>query len=392
MARWLDAPTELLVEIFDIIHQPELYSDTRSSILIPFTLSHVCRHWRSVILDLPHHWTHIHLSHTRQSLISQQIFRRSKSLPLSLSLGLTNSPSPIPRLKEFLAVLTDSSVAGRLRDLRIIGRNTTISRIAAGFTDFPALENLIIRQVQPVEDHNYVGPFTFNPGVFKSLTLEGVGFHSSHSSALSGLTSLTLVRAAESILNQITLLDYNPPATPYAPCMTQLETLRLIGTPPIISNQRTRPELFSPSFDRKTLKCLHLSDYESDIPIRIVRSSLNPMVLEEIELEDIRGHALTSLIGLISDISAATPSPFARVHTLTIRKISGFSSQSQSQSLATYLLRAFPQLRVLRLLEVDKVEFVAALRDPGICPEVSVLVDGVELSRPPPIMMIAPPT
>ncbi len=391
MIFFADAPTELLVEIFDSVHQAELYSDTRSSVPAPLALSHVCCRWRSVILGLPQHWTHVHISHTRHPSVSRDVLQRSQRSGLSLSLALTNSTNSIQTLsssKVFLDVMTDPSVTSRLRDLRIIGRNFTITRVAANFSDFPALENLIIRQVQPVDDHHYVGPFTFNPKVFKSLTLEGIGMHPSRSSVLSGIRALTLVRAAESILDQTALLDYNPPGTPPTPCLVQLSELRLMGTPPPSSNQRLAQALgtYSPSFDNKTLKYVYLSDYQLDIPFRIIRSSLNPMGLEELELANIRGPALRDLIGVFNDI-AGTPLPFARLHTLTIR------NSPFTHLLASYLLRPFPHLRILRLQDVDTESFTATLRDAWICPLVSsLLVDGAEVPRPPAIMMIGPPS
>jgi hypothetical protein len=76
-------------------------------------LTHVCRRWHQIILDLSYQWTHIHVYHTRQPYVLQDILYRSKSGYLYLSLGLTSASFetlPSSDVSVFMDVLIDVKV------------------------------------------------------------------------------------------------------------------------------------------------------------------------------------------------------------------------------------------------------------------------------------------
>ncbi|KAJ3564186.1 hypothetical protein NP233_g8451 [Leucocoprinus birnbaumii] len=389
--------TELLITIFDFIHEPKLCSDTRSAVYTPILLSHVCHRWHEVILDLPRYWTSIHLSHIRHLSVTQDLLRRSAPLPLALSIELAKpaycSWNPDSTgFKSFIPEVTDPTVISRLRDLQVSAPYNVLSAFTARASVFPRLENLVLREVDTLKNGaGYLGPLSFNAEVFRNICLDGVGIRLSRSSDLSGIQCLSLVGAPENILDQTRLLNPDSPSEETEPSMTKLVELRLtdrlrhaLGVP---LNQHS-----TPSFGGSTLKYLYLATYVTRLPTGALRRALNPMSLEELELDRISLPALCSLFHMISNQGAAEVEeqmPFARLHALTIRGVVGFFRE-----LVNFLLRPLPQLRLLRLLEMEEVdidEFAAAFSNTQLCPFLaSFWANGVEHYRRD-VASIAPP-
>jgi hypothetical protein len=98
-----------------------------------------------------------------------------------------------------------------------------------------------------------------------------------------------------------------------SPSMTELTELRLTNTP-----IREIPGPHLASFECKKLKHIFLADYELKAPIGVLRTALNPMVLEQLELENVHGRALHAVVNMIDSIAGA-PLPFAKVNTLRLR-------------------------------------------------------------------------
>lgn len=391
MDKFNDSYTELLISIFDLVHEQ---SDIRAPIYTPLTLSHVCRRWHEVVLDLPRCWTRVHLSHFHLVSVTEGILRRSAPLPLFLSIDCTKSAHSSwdpdsDGSKAFITTVTESTVISRLRDLRLSAPYPILSAITIRAFTFPSLENLVIRQVESSKEDGYLGPLSFNPEVFRSLALEGVGMRLSNPSDISGIQFLSLVKAPGNLLDQTKLLDPRNPSRELEPSMTALRELRLTNTSP-------RPRSIStnlpptPSFEGTKLKYLYLAEYDFGVPDGVLRIALNPMVLEELELNRFRLAAIARVLIVIhSNVHGRVTMPFVKLHTLTIRGI-----PTLPRELLSCLLRSFPQLRLLRLLETevaDVDEFEAVLRNTRLCPFLaSFWANGVEYPRRSAAMIVPP--
>lgn len=99
-------PNELLARIFE-----EAMSETIGFTAVSKTLSHVCRDWRLVALDLPNLWAEVDLGQCQEECLT--FLKRSKNVPL-----MVNIETFANNIGEFLdAVVPHAERWGRLRVL-----------------------------------------------------------------------------------------------------------------------------------------------------------------------------------------------------------------------------------------------------------------------------------
>ena len=82
-------PPETLLHIFGLTGVPTAKKAPSHTLV----LSHVCRHWRSVITSNPHFWTNVFAGPLTRSEFIESQFEHGCSLPLSLTLQLYHSHS-----------------------------------------------------------------------------------------------------------------------------------------------------------------------------------------------------------------------------------------------------------------------------------------------------------
>jgi hypothetical protein len=346
-------PNEVLGEIFDhLLALPLVNGEAPAPILV----SHVCSHWRRVVVDLPAQWEVLRIRHTRRADVISDLLSRSRNREITLFIDLLKPmPYGADALKSFsgtfMAIVAHVS---RLGALSIHTDNTTFHKIMPFLIDVPLSSLQHLEFVQNGDKpYCFFGPLVFNPDVFINLRLERAMIDCD-ASCLTGLLSLDLCETSGTMLNQHQLSFLSYPDIPATPTMAHLSRLRIRNTSLILTNSTLKP-----SFSLESLLCLELSYIHMTTPhtlhsiVSLFTVTLNPL-LEELVLHNIDNSPLHALIQVIS----LTQLKFTALHSLTI-------SDVDLRALAPFIVPATPAIRHLMLMNVgvDLGFFREILRD-----------------------------
>ncbi|TFK33145.1 hypothetical protein BDQ12DRAFT_691561 [Crucibulum laeve] len=379
-------PSEVLSEIFDIFSSD--LAVLEDPLAAPMMLSHVSHFWREVVIDsLPTHWCTLNIRHVRHPEVLLDILGRSKNRTPDVNVYMPQTdPEPYPEDPNFIAVFSGIAAhASRVRRLSIVARNPTIHRIMRYIdrAPFSALENLELVQdgPDPTRFHFY-GCFVVNPEVFSALRLVHTAAHFEDASNLGGVRTLDLDHSSGALLDQRAIRSIGYPNTPLTPCMTKLTQLTIIAT-----RLLKLPTPFVPSFTSSDLRSLKLADVPAtstpdvrDEVIKLFSYTYTPD-LQELSLERVHVSAFLLFMQMLDPKNPRFPA----VTSLTLAEV-------HLDYINTMFMRAFPALKALSLIKIDPTPITRLLPDPLLWPVLSrITVDGCDVSRPSPILMITAP-
>ncbi|KAJ7436819.1 hypothetical protein FB451DRAFT_186333 [Mycena latifolia] len=334
----------------------------------------ITHHWREVALGTPSLWTTIHVNHDRQISALGDILPRSKTLPLNISIRLdafryrffTEYNEAIDALLPHIA---------RWRSLSITATNPVLHSIRNRIQrqPMPALESLELVQ-SDTGRVQHLGPFVFEPSVFRSLRLERTMMYAADATLLAGLTHIELVESSLAMLdeNKLLSLEY-PTSDPRPPSMTALEHLVLDASNPAIDGLT-----YSPAFSAANLT--HVSFARLEAPSMDIVQALSHVygialaapALAELAIADIHGQALVMLLAVVR----ATRFPALRSLALAGIETAGIDDFTIRRALAGGVVH-------LSLARLDPAPILSCLADPAVWPTLErIELDGVEIARP----------
>ncbi|KAF5376929.1 hypothetical protein D9615_007339 [Tricholomella constricta] len=370
-------PNEILGEIFDWLLrsrvpplQPQARRTFTPTLATPMLVSHVCSHWRRVVLNIVSQWTYLEMNSTRHPDVFAELVDRSKKFPLGLAIALPTLNVELcaeDRQVEFRKTFKIlKSHAARLRCLHIRTNNPTFFLIFSKYlkkVNFSALETLILEQVDPRGRMYHVGPVTFNPTTFRTLRLENIVIECD-ATCLASLQTLYLINSSGTLLDQTQLSHATYPLIPTAPTMTRLRDLKIDKT-----NIIPTTALPTPSFTSASLRRLHLARIRipTEQAVRFVDRLLyityTPL-LEELILDDLDPDAFLRFMMHLeappTPPATATPK-YARVRRLSLVKLN-LAILNQN------FMNAFPRVVELHLVELNPMPMALLLEDPAFMP------------------------
>ncbi|KAJ7219799.1 hypothetical protein B0H12DRAFT_1329209 [Mycena haematopus] len=289
-------PDEVLRRIFDYIQSS---ADNTSPELV---ISSVTRHWREVAFKIPSLWTTVRVNHDRQISVLGDILLRSQNFPLSVYV----------RLDAFrYRFITDYMQAidlliphiERWRLLSVTATNPVLHLLCTRICplSLTALEHIELVQ-SDTGSIQHLGPFTFNPSLFRTLRLERTMLYPADASLLSGLTSIDLKQSSLAMLDEHKLLSLEyPTPEPRKPSITALIHLVLDASNPVTDLGLA----YSPAFSAAHLTSLTIARLTAPSMDRVQALSrfygtaLSAPALRYLTIEDIAGHALVMLLSVL---------------------------------------------------------------------------------------------
>ncbi|KAJ7140396.1 hypothetical protein C8R46DRAFT_968713 [Mycena filopes] len=338
-----------------------------------FLLASVNHRWRELATGIPSLWTTIHINHDRQTAALGNILLRSKGLPLSICIRLDAFRYRF--FTEYLeAIDTLLPHIARWRSLSITATNPVLHNI----------RNRIHNQLMPGLEHfelvqsdtgriQHLGPFLFEPSVFRSLRLERTMMYAADASHLAGLTHIELVESSLAMLDEHKLLslDY-PTPEPRPPSMLALQHLVLDASNPQKDGLPYSPafapaHLTAVSFARLAAPSMDLVHAVS----RVFGTALSAPGLRCVSVADLNGHALVMLLSVVRSIA------FPRLERLALAGI-------DTAGIDHKVFAAFGRgVRELVLARLDAGPILARLVDPTVFPGLErIELDGVIIPRP----------
>lgn len=325
----------------------------------PVVVSHVCKHWRDLVIDLAPQWENLRICHTHHPEVLSTFISRSKQRPFGLyidlpvvNLELLGTSDQVDFRDTFKVVFDNIS---RLYALHVQSFNQTLRIIFSNFfknAAFSRLETFSLTQTGTDPLCNF-GPVTFNPACFQTLRLERAMINCD-ATCLAGLTSLQLISSSGTLLDQTQLTHLTYPFIPSAPIMSQLNRLKIVGT----DLTPTSP-IFTPSFNTQSLLHLTLARISAFNeaamgPIdKLFAATLNPGLLN-IELIELDDH---SFLLFLRHLEVQYP----LVKSLVLIAVN-------LRLVTESFLLAFPALQNLTLIGVDPTLLMPFLGEPGCWP------------------------
>ncbi|KAJ7209143.1 hypothetical protein GGX14DRAFT_632286 [Mycena pura] len=361
-------PDEVLSRIF--AHIQNSAESAHPELLI----ASVARHWREAALKTPSLWTTIHIRHDRHISVLGDILTRSQTLPLSIRIRLdafryrfcTEYTEAIDILRSHIS---------RWRSLCIIATNPVLHTIRTLIRDLPmpALEHLELVQADTGQIQ-HLGPFVFEPSVFRSLRLERTMMYAADASMLAGLTHVVLVESSLAMLdeNRLLSLEY-PTLEARTPRMTSLTHLVLDASNPTTDGHPTYSPAFCPrnltsvSFARLVAPSLDGVQALS----RFYGTALMAPSLRDIAIADIGDHALVMLLSVVRT---------RRFPPLRRLALAGIDTAGIDDAVIAAFAGGVEELVLARL---DAAPLLLRLVDPAVWPTLErIELDGAEIPRP----------
>ena len=188
-------PPEIISHI--VRYVPDEIPNNTSQII---PLTHVCRHWRKIIISTPEHWTSI--STESGGDLAALSLERAKTAPLEIYLS-----APHMREVGWLRLLRPN--IRKTRSLCVVGLQS-VREVTTAFQKFPLstpnLQSLKLVKTETPDSSQSVDPFEWSAHSLRRLTLEQVPLYRSFLN-LRALTMLSLTNLCFN-LNLETLLDF----------------------------------------------------------------------------------------------------------------------------------------------------------------------------------------
>ncbi|KAJ7664861.1 hypothetical protein B0H17DRAFT_295672 [Mycena rosella] len=358
-------PDEVLRRIFDCLLEETTHPE--------FVVASITPHWRKVALGIPSLWTTVRVNHDRQISALGDILPRSKTLPLNVYIRLEAFKyrfftEYIEAIDALLPHIT------RWRSLSITATNPVLYNIRNRIQRLamPALESFELIQ-SDTGRIQHLGPFVFEPSVFRSLRVERTMIYAADATMLAGLTHIELVQSSLAMLDEHKLLSLEYPTPEQrAPSMTALQRLVLDASNPVpygipYSPAFSAAHLTSVCFTRLAAPSMDLVQALS----HVYGTALAAPVLTELTITEIHGHALVMLLAVVR----ATRFPTLRALTLADIDTAGIDDQ---------VVHAFAGgVAQLALARLDATPILTRLADPAVWPSLErIELDGAEVPRP----------
>ncbi|KAJ6575577.1 hypothetical protein DFH09DRAFT_1454900 [Mycena vulgaris] len=364
--RTLDSPPdEVLRRIFAYLLEESAHPE--------LLLASITHRWRKVALGIPSLWTTVRINHDRQISALGDILLRSKTLPLNVYIRLeafryrffTEYMEAIDALLPHIA---------RWRSLSITATNPVLHKIRSRIqrVEMPSLEHFELVQ-SDTGDIQHLGPFVFEPSVFRSLRLVRTMMYAADATLLAGLTHIVLIESSLAMLDEHKLLSLEyPTPEPRPPSMTALQHLILDASNPAKDGLPYSPafsaaHLTTISFARLTAPSMDLVQALS----RMYGTALAAPALATLAIADIHGHALVMLLAVVR----ATRFPPLRRLALAGIDTAGIDDR---------VMGAFAAgVEELILEQLDAPPILTRLSDPSVFPALRrIEIDGAEIARP----------
>ncbi|KAJ7153939.1 hypothetical protein C8R43DRAFT_1126609 [Mycena crocata] len=363
-----DSPPEaVLRRIYDYLR----YLDENSR--PELTLASMNSHWRQVSISTPLLWTRIRINHDRQISVLGEVLLRSKNLPLGICIHLDAFRYRFCTEYEAAIDLLLPHVE-RWRSLKIIASNPVLHNIR---TRIHRLSLSALEHLELVQSDNgriqHLGPFLFDPAIFRSLRLERTMIYAADAALLAGLTHIELVQSSLTILDEHKLLSVEyPTREPRPPSMTALTHLALDGSSPA-----TNGLPYTPAFSTTHLTSVSLARLSApsmdlvQALAHIFGAALAAPRLRELAVADMHGHALVMLLAVVR----ATRFP-----ALRRLEVAGVETSGVDDGLMAAFAGGVAHLVLAR---VDAQPILSRLADPAIWPSLErIEIDGVDIARP----------
>ncbi|KAJ7092903.1 hypothetical protein B0H15DRAFT_832926 [Mycena belliarum] len=333
----------------------------------------ITHHWREVALGMPSLWTTIHVNHDRQISVLRDIISRSQALPLDIHIRLDAFKYRFfTEYTEAIDVLLPH--VARWRSLSLTATNPVLHTIRNRIhrATLSALQRLELVQ-SDTGQIQHLGPFNFEPSVFRVLRLERTMIYAADATLLAGLTHLELVDSSLAMLDEHKLLSLEyPTPEPRPPSMTALTHLVLDASDPAPDGLPFSPAFSASHLTHVTLARLAAPSMDLVQALsHVFGTALTGPALVELSIAEIHGHALRMLLAVVR----ATRFPALRVLALTDIDTAGVDDA---------IMHAFgggPARFVLARL--DPAPVFARLADPAVWPALErIELDGAEIARP----------
>ncbi|KAJ6470862.1 hypothetical protein C8R45DRAFT_420571 [Mycena sanguinolenta] len=366
--RNLDSPPdEVLRRIFDYIQSsadithPELF------------IASVTHHWREVAFKIPSLWTTIRIYHDRHISVVGDFLQRSQNLPLSIYFQLEAFRYRfITDYMEALDLLIPHVERWRL--LFVSATNPVLHLLCTRIypLSLTALENLEIVQ-SDTGQIQHLGPFIFNPSIFRTLRLERTMLYPADASLLAGLTFIDLKQSSLAMLDEHKLLSVEyPTPEPRRPSIKALAHLELDGSNPVTDLGLP----YSPAFNPAHLTSLTIARLTAPSLDRVQALSrfygtaLSGPALRYLTIEDIAGHALVMLLSVLRTMN------FPRLERFALAGI-------DTAGIDDRIMGAFAAgVGELVLARLDYKPLLKRLVAPSVLPNLTrIELDGVRVSR-----------
>ncbi|KAJ7754370.1 hypothetical protein DFH07DRAFT_743792 [Mycena maculata] len=339
----------------------------------PHLIASITHHWREVAVGIPRLWTSVRITHDRQVSVLQDILVRSKDFPLNIYIRLDAFRYRFcTEYSEAIDFLLPHSA--RWRTLTIIATNPVLHNIRNRIhrQALPALERLEIVQSDtgPIQ---HLGPFDFEPSVFRSLRLERTMIYAADATLLAGLTHIELVESSLAMLDEHKLLSAEyPTPEPRPPSMTALTHLVVDA-----SNPATDGLSYSPAFSATHLTSVSLARLGApsmdlvQALSHVYGTALAAPALRMLTIADIADHALVMLLAIVR----ATRFPL-----LTRLSLAGIDTTTIDDRVVRAFAGGVSELVLARL---DPAPLATHLKDPDVWPALErIELDGTEVPRP----------
>ncbi|KAF8188889.1 hypothetical protein K438DRAFT_2019219 [Mycena galopus ATCC 62051] len=268
-------------------------------------ISSVTRHWRELALTIPSLWTTIRVNHDRHISVLGDILLRSQNFPLSIYIRLDAF-----RYRFFTDYMRAIELliphVARWRLLSVIATNPVLHLVCTQIypLSLSALEHLDLVQSDtgPIQ---HLGPFTFNPEVFRTLRLERTMLYPADASLLKALTYVELQESSLAMLDEHKLLSLEYPSSERPASIRTLQHLILDGSSPVTD----RGLAYSPAFTPDHLTTLYIARIAAPSMDRVQALSrfygtaLTAPALRSLTIEDIAGHALVMLLSVLRNMA-----------------------------------------------------------------------------------------
>ncbi|KAF7367021.1 F-box domain-containing protein [Mycena sanguinolenta] len=368
LPRSLDSPPdEVLRRIFDCIL---LSTDVSHPELLIASVTH---HWREVALKIPSLWTTVRIHHDRHISVLGDYLHRSQNLPLSIYIRLKAFRYRfVSDYMEALDLLIPHVERWRL--FSVTATNPVLHLLCTRIypLSLTGLENLELVQSDKGQIQ-HLGPFIFNPSIFRTLRLERTMLYPADASLLSGLTIIDLKQSSLAMLDEHKLLSIEyPTPEPRRPSIKALAHLELDGSNPVTDLGLP----YSPAFSATHLTSLTIARLTAPSLDRVQALSrfygtaLSGPALRYLAIEDIAGHALVMLLSVLRTMNFPPLKRFA---------LAGIDTAGIDDRIMAAFTQGVEELVLARL---DYKPLLGRLAVPSLLPDLThIELDGVRVSR-----------
>ncbi|KAJ7758349.1 hypothetical protein B0H16DRAFT_1313955 [Mycena metata] len=360
---------EILRRIFDYIQSWAEY--THPELL----LASVTHRWRELAIGIPSLWTTIRVNHDRQISVLGDILLRSKNLPLAISIRLDAFRYRF--FDEYLEAI-DALLPhiARWRSLSVTATNPVLHNIRSRLQNQPmsALEHFELVQADSGRVQ-HLGPFVFEPSLFRSLRLEHTMMYAADASQLAGLTHIELIHSSLAMLDEHKLLSLEyPTLEPRAPSMRALQYLVLDASNP---QHETDGLPWIPAFTSDNLTYVSFASLAApsmdlvQALSRMYGTALSAPHLRYVSIADIAGHALVMLFSVLRSVV---------LPLLDRLELADIDTTGVDDRVVGAFANGVKELVLARL---DAEPILGRLVNPIVLPGLErIELDGVEISRP----------